>query len=224
MTPSSREVNQLRVWEEHLAFVGFDQTELAELDREFHGSVCRSESAAVHTFVRRQALPRITRHLGGSSAQKFLSDNSQFDAAIQERFAEPVVSSDEKFRYLLDGSLCEAERSTTTVVSWRLMPFVLSDLVENLLLGRARERGWVQCHAAAWAEGGGATLLIGSSGAGKTTALLEAVKRGALLVSNDRVFLRLHEGRLEARGFPLPMNIGCGTIRSLGLDLPHFGL
>jgi hypothetical protein len=28
---------------------------------------------------------------------------------------------------------------------------------------------------------------------------------------------------LEVRGYPLPMNVGCGTIRGLGLDLPHFG-
>lgn len=126
--------------------------------------------------------------------------------------------------FVADGAACWATRSRT-LIAGAVAPQLVADLIENWLLVHALARGWVQCHASAWIKPTGrAVVLGGDSGFGKTTALHRALEGGAKFLSNDRVFLRLEHERMLARGYPLAMNVGCGTIRSLALDLPHRGL
>jgi hypothetical protein len=168
-----------------------------------------------------EALPR---HRGGSSVDKFFLDGRRFAASSQNRDVSVPDDPAPGFAYVADGCLCHSTAAATWIQG-SPGPFLLADLVENHLLFRARERGWVQCHAAAWVlPDGRAVLAAGDSGYGKTTALLRAVQGGARFLSNDRLFLREQGGRLQARGYPLAMNIGCGTLRALGLPYPHRGL
>ena len=53
-------------------------------------------------------------------------------------------------------------------------------------------------HASAVAIGGRAVLIGGRSGAGKSDLALRLIDRGALLVSDDYVFVRRVDGRLLA--------------------------
>lgn len=230
-------MNTLEVWGFPLGFRNASSDMMASIESEFSGAFFPTDDDPHHTFTLAGDLTfptgdigqLIARHRGGSSGDKKLLDGTIFPAASQNRDVRVVGENAQVGIYTSNGSVVVTCASQTVVAGNVKDAHLVPDLVEAYLLHRARQLGWMQCHAAGWVIDGCAQLAIGDSGDGKTTRLLGGLKneRGsglqATFLGNDRVFLRIHEDTLQVRGYPLAMNIGCGTIRSLKLDLPQFG-
>jgi serine kinase of HPr protein (carbohydrate metabolism regulator) len=75
-------------------------------------------------------------------------------------------------------------------------------------------------HATAVSIGGKAVLLTGASGAGKSDLALRLIDRGAVLVSDDQVELRLQDGVLRAS--PPPTIEGRIEVRGVGIVVMPF--
>ncbi|MFI6893436.1 hypothetical protein ACIBM4_04890 [Streptomyces sp. NPDC050256] len=226
----------LRIWGLDTVLHGFTADEVAEVEETFAGSIgtldSTAQAPATDLVLRRgpdAAAPptgrRRPRHRGGSSARKFFLDGTRYRAEEQHRDIGVVQETPGLDIYSEGPARVEVRGDTVTVSCAGPLPsMLLADIVEDRLLSRIRAVPAVQIHCAAWLRDGRATLITGDSGAGKTTTLFTAMRDGDVFLSNDRAFLRLNEGRVEVRSFPLPVNVGCGTIRSLSLDLPDHGL
>lgn len=221
----------MRIWGRMVTLTGFAGEELAEVFDTFGGSInVVTDGGEPELRVHRQhgsaagAGERRSRHRGGSPAGKYFLDGTPFDGTEQQRDITIVSEGSGCDVYAEDHALVVVAGDAATVVADRLPPMLLSDIIEDWLLCRSRADDAVQVHCAAWLDDERATLAVGSSGAGKSTELLRNVRAGSSFLSNDRAFLRLRDGALEVRSFPLPVNIGCGTIRALDLPIPHHGL
>jgi len=82
---------------------------------------------------------------------------------------------------------------------WKVTHLYLFVLLIELLRGQGLY--WV--HAGCVTLDHRAVLLIGQSGAGKTTTSVNLTKHGFKFVSEDRVFLRSHSNGVEVLGFPI---------------------
>ncbi|WFU04543.1 hypothetical protein QA648_27575 (plasmid) [Rhizobium sp. CB3171] len=220
----------LSIWGVPLEFSVQAPNVLIRLEDEFAGSIVASSETASHRFVHLCGEltdipdePLRARHRGGSSGDKRYIDGRIFKAETQNRDAVVVEECDNTGIYILDGCVVATDLAKTVILGASDKPHVLADLVEAFLLDHARAQGWMQCHGAGWLRAdGGACLAVGPSGAGKTTRLLGSISETCRFLGNDRLFLRWSNGRLETRGYPLAMNVGCGTIRGLKLNIPHF--
>lgn len=221
----------MRVWGHTLAVAAESPEVLEPIHAEFAGSVVDApDGVPAYEFtaisgaltVPNGLLSRV-RHRGGSSGDKKFMDGSVFRAQTQNRDALVVREDEETGSYILDECMVHSHERYTLAVGRVQGRFLLPDLIEAYLLNWCRQMGWIQCHGAGWVEDGSAHLAVGPSGAGKTTNLLARLRQGGKFLGNDRIFLRMRGDVLEARGYPLAMNIGCGTIRGLGLDIPHHG-
>lgn len=91
-------------------------------------------------------------------------------------------------------------------------------LVVGLLVS---EGGCVPLHASCVAIGDRAVVFTGSSGAGKTTSAIAAMRMlGARFISNDLLLLCPGEAGVVALGIPLQVRMAAGTVQGMGL-LPH---
>lgn len=80
-------------------------------------------------------------------------------------------------------------------------------------MNRLQQEGWLICHAAASTADGRAVGLAGLSGGGKSTLMLHLMEQpGVSYLTNDRLFIRRHEGSVQARGIPKLPRINPGTI------------
>lgn len=77
--------------------------------------------------------------------------------------------------------------------------------------------GWTLLHASAVVRDGRALLAFGSKGAGKTTTALLLASRGAQLLANDRVFVKVVGDELRVLPWPSAAAIGLGLLDALGL-------
>ncbi|MBT2511325.1 hypothetical protein J7I98_37020 [Streptomyces sp. ISL-98] len=77
--------------------------------------------------------------------------------------------------------------------------------------------GWTLLHASAVVRDGRALLTFGSKGAGKTTTALLLASRGAELLANDRVFVKVAGDELRVLPWPSAAAIGLGLLDALGL-------
>ena len=231
---SSDDRFDLQVWGERLLLEGFRSSELDELFEWFAGSIDlvddRLDPSLIVRIVRSPVIPpsglrSTVRHRGGISGRKFFLDGTPFDQASQTRDVD-IVSDESPALccYAVDGALLVTAREAVLVMAAEPPPMLLADLVENWLLWRAREAGAVMAHGSGWIHAGAVHMLVGHSGVGKTTELFRQVASTAEFFSNDRIALTLRDGTLVARNFPQPVNIGCGTIRALGMALPTFDL
>jgi hypothetical protein len=223
----------LLIWGEHVRLEGARAQELEELFTWFAGSVDPlfdggPPGLTIRIVRGSPALPggleRRPRHRGGVSGVKHFLDGTRFDQSPQYRDVEVVFESPTLCCYAIDGALLLATGALAVVLAPAPPPMLLADVVENWLLWRAREAGAVMAHGSGWIREGAVEMLVGPSGVGKTTELFRRLAGGAEFFSNDRIALRLREGRLLARNFPQPINVGCGTIRELDVDLPTFDL
>ncbi len=103
--------------------------------------------------------------------------------------------ADSESRYALvrdpDAGWCVDVRGTRTVRGAELADAVIAlewQIVSDLL---ARPSDWFQLHGAALAtpSGRGSVLILGASGAGKTTLTLALMARGLLPLTDDLIFL-----------------------------------
>src|SRR5262249_51770642 len=85
------------------------------------------------------------------------------------------------------------QRSALVVLSPRMLRFPYHaryELIEFVVFTlAARAQGLVPLHAACVGEGGRGVLLMGDSGAGKTTAALHCLLQGLEFASEDSVFV-----------------------------------
>lgn len=223
----------LDVWGKRLRLEGFIPAEVNELFVWFAGSIDLVDDGLAPSLVIRivrsptntpRGLDSTVRHRGGISGRKHFLDGTPFDQTSQTRDVDIVDESTALCCYAVDGALLITTREAVLVVASKPPPMLLADLVENWLLWCAREAGAVMAHGSSWIRDGAVEMLVGNSGVGKTTELFRQVAAGAEFFSNDRIVLTLHEGTLVARNFPQPVNVGCGTIRALDMDLPTFDL
>jgi hypothetical protein len=77
--------------------------------------------------------------------------------------------------------------------------------------------GWTLLHASAVVRDDRALLAFGSKGAGKTTTALLLAHRGAQLLANDRVFVKVVGDELRVLPWPSAAAIGLGLLDALGL-------
>lgn len=77
--------------------------------------------------------------------------------------------------------------------------------------------GWTLLHASAVAHDDQVLLAFGSKGAGKTTTALLLASRGAHLLANDRVFVKVVNGELRVLPWPSAAALGLGLLDALGL-------
>ena len=97
-------------------------------------------------------------------------------------------------------------------------------LVGQLLPAAALAQGLGPMHCAAAEVDGGAVLLLGTSGAGKTTTLLSLVARGAGFLADDVAALELAEGTVVAHPGSALCNLDHGrTSQFSGLVGPALG-
>jgi len=167
-------------------------------------------------------LESIVRHRAAISGTRYFLDGTIFDQDSQIRDVEIVFESPSISCHAVDGALLATTPEVALVLGPGAPPLLLPDLIENWLLWRAREEGIVMAHASGWVREGAVEMRVGASGEGKTTELLRQVVAGAEYFANDRVALRLEGDELLGRSFPEPINVGFGTIREVGLDLPTF--
>lgn len=115
-------------------------------------------------------------------------------------------------RVTADIRVCQAvgfidERLLTS--DWLISHLVFYPLWGQLL----KEVGLYPFHAAGLARNGKAFLFPGRSGSGKSTLSLQLVKNGYRLLSDDTVFLREKDGKVEALSFPEEINVTDETIK-----------
>jgi hypothetical protein len=84
-------------------------------------------------------------------------------------------------------------------------------LDEYLFARLLARRGSVVLHASAIADGGGALVFAGHSGAGKSTISEIAEKCGAELLSDDRTVLMVRDGAVMAAGTPWHGSLASGS-------------
>jgi hypothetical protein len=92
----------------------------------------------------------------------------------------------------------------------------LMRVVRELAMVASVESGGLLLHGAAFATGARGVVLAGPKGAGKTTLLLHLLRvAGTALLANDRVLVRIDEGRPLLRGMPTVVKIRPGTLAML---------
>jgi len=92
---------------------------------------------------------------------------------------------------------------------WLVTNLFFYPLWEQLL----KEAGLFPLHAAGLLRDGRSCLFLGRSGSGKSTLTLHLVKSGYGLLSDDTVFLRETDGKVEALSFPEEINVSEQTIK-----------
>jgi hypothetical protein len=97
---------------------------------------------------------------------------------------------------------------------FRALTRVARELVRQNLLSVPS----VPLHAAAVSDAEQGVLLVGASGAGKTTLALGLVCRGWSFLSNERSYIHRDGGGFTLNGFPAVVRVGVGTARMLRLD------
>ncbi len=79
----------------------------------------------------------------------------------------------------------------------------LMRVIRELSMTHAESLGGVLIHGAAYLVNGRAVAIAGAKGSGKTTSLVQALsERGVRYISNDRLLVTAHRGRLTCRGIP----------------------
>lgn len=90
-------------------------------------------------------------------------------------------------------------------------------IAREMIRAALLRNGWTLLHASAVILHGRAVLAFGSKGAGKTTTALLLASRGAQLLANDRVFIKVVGGELRVLPWPSAAALGLGLLDALGL-------
>ena len=231
----SRRTVQLAIWGSVFRLENTTERYLEELFETFAGTIqSRADASSPDlTVVFEEGRlcpsgvvtgPSLVRHRGGSVARKVLLDKATLDAKAVNRDISAIYSGADLAIYVALPTLFVVTPKHVVFFGDEAPPLLLSDVVENWLISKAFSRGHLMVHCAGWIADGRVRLVVGGSGAGKTTQLFTQMAKGGQFFSNDRAFVRAEGQQLLARSFPVPVNVGCGTIRALGLDLPHFDL
>ncbi|MHB1389864.1 MAG: hypothetical protein ACYCXF_01320 [Thermoleophilia bacterium] len=124
-------------------------------------------------------------------------------------------------RYLKvdDRARVQADVAGGVAVGFATEDLLVSDwLISNLFFyplwaQLLKVAGLFPLHAAGLEKEGKGYLFLGRSGSGKSTLTLNMVRAGYGLLSDDTVFLRLQDGRVQALCFPEEINVKEETIK-----------
>lgn len=72
-------------------------------------------------------------------------------------------------------------------------------------------QGWASYHAGAVDTADGALMIVGNSGAGKTSLILALLHSGARYIANERLFVREERDGCHVMGYPMAIAVGLGT-------------
>jgi len=115
------------------------------------------------------------------------------------------------------GMLWVTDRSSKTIiivlstkVRWPLLE--VSRVVRDLITRYLADQGWVVFHAGAVQIKNKNYVVIGNSGAGKTSFIIALLSAGAAYISNERVFVKVKDGVAHLLSFPMPIAVGLGTM------------
>ena len=75
--------------------------------------------------------------------------------------------------------------------------------------------GWHSLHAGAVELNGRVLLIVGDSGAGKTTVIANLIREGAKYIGNERLFVRFQDEDCVVRAFPQTISVGLGTAANM---------
>jgi hypothetical protein len=90
-------------------------------------------------------------------------------------------------------------------------------LAREMIRGRLIRDGWSLLHASAISRDGRVILALGGKGSGKTTLALTLTQAGEWeLLANDRVFVRVDNGRVRVLPWPSAAAVGLGLLDALG--------
>jgi glycosyltransferase involved in cell wall biosynthesis len=127
---------------------------------------------------------------------------------------DAVVSAPQRMVRVMDGAFLLSRAGITGLVPER--SYYAGTILDWLWLAIPvlyAPDGWEAIHAAAVAQGDNATLIVGRSGSGKTTVLLEFLRRGAALVSDDLVLV--NGAARTARGWDLTLHMAPSDVGDL---------
>lgn len=107
-----------------------------------------------------------------------------------------------------------SENSITLVLSvkvrWSLLE--ISRVVRDLITRFLEDQGWVIFHAGAVQINQKNYMVIGDASAGKTSFIIALLSSGAAFISNERVFVKVENGKARIMSFPMPIAVGLGTM------------
>ena len=113
----------------------------------------------------------------------------------------------------------EAARRATLIYSsrskWPSLEF--ARLTRYVMSQHLLASGWLLLHAGAMDTEAGQFLIIGESGAGKTTLILALMSAAGKFLANELLYVKPCDQGLRALPFPLPIAIGLGS----ALQFPH---
>ncbi len=85
--------------------------------------------------------------------------------------------------------------------------------VRNTVIAYLEDQGWVSYHAGAVDTEQGVLMIIGNSGAGKTSLILALLRNGARYIANERLLIRQEAEGFNLLGYPMAIAVGIGTAR-----------
>lgn len=91
----------------------------------------------------------------------------------------------------------------------------LVEFIRDIVIKDQENRGSIIMHAAAVEKNNSVIMISGVKGAGKSTLTLEMICNGHYrFFTGDKLFLRVFNGKVIAKGWPDYPHIGVGTIRN----------
>ena len=182
--------------------------------------------------LEQDAVPEITFHLWDGASTGIYPPRPPFTAGDYHRYGQRAFLGDDEWAILhapVAGTLCAYDRSTRQGYFWtpdaaQLSIYERAAPLQTLFHWAFKEFGWQIVHAAAIGTERGGTLLVGSSGAGKSTTALTVVQPN----SSQRHTLRyLCDDKCLVRLDPKPQAFGLYCSAKLKRDmldrLPFFG-
>lgn len=85
--------------------------------------------------------------------------------------------------------------------------------VRNTVVAYLEGEGWVSYHAGAVDTDQGVLMIVGNSGAGKTSLILALLRCGARYIANERLLVRQESAGFKVLGYPMAIAVGIGTAR-----------
>lgn len=154
---------------------------------------------------------RVDERFGALWADRAPDATVEFDVADM-----PDAYWDDELRGRLDGTRLIAEMNgargafdlATRVGRFEIARHVewselfLDNVLRMVLVELGQRAGMWICHTAAVADGDGAYLFFGVSGAGKTTVTELSASAGLAAINDDLVFVSLEDGAIVVRGCP----------------------
>ncbi|MDJ0741483.1 MAG: HprK-related kinase B [Gammaproteobacteria bacterium] len=148
----------------------------------------------------------------------------ELDVAFIDWRREPGKSGrKDSYVDLADGRLVRKVRTGMVFLqseTWRVAagPCLRYDnqvinFINAQFMNRLQQQGWLICHAAGLVRDGAALAIAGLSGGGKSTLMLQLLEDPAVnYLTNDRLFVRPHDGQVDATGIPKLPRVNPGTI------------